>query len=237
MDLDQLKQTLNLKGSRTLIERFTSILNDALADDTSLFDSGSLANDAEQFAALLSHAEQLWHDAIRLLESQSYATSIVLSIAAMEELGKISFARFLVPINIQRRERGISTKPPNRRNALYSHRQKHQLASFGGFAVNSRADRVLGIHNIVTLFDLAQTGSLETIRQTSLYCEPLNGCLQIPLSIRFRDQCIFFCTATGELLAELGGFVPATFERLMADVSEFEHTYPLPDGYRLQIAA
>jgi AbiV family abortive infection protein len=211
--------------------------NDALADDTSLFDSGSLADDADQFGALVSHAEQLWHDSIRLLDAQSYATSIVLSIATMEELGKIAIARFVLPINVRRRRSGVSTQPPSRRNPLYSHRQKHQLASFGGFAVNNRADRVLGIRNIVMLFDLAQSGALETIRQSSLYSESVNGRIQMPLSIRSHDQCVFFCTAAGVLLAELGGFGPATFERLIADVEKFEQGYPLPNGYRLQISA
>ncbi len=237
MDLEQIQRTLDLKGSPTLIERFTAILNDVLANDTSLFDSGSLDNDADQFANLVTHAEQLWRDSMRLLDAQSYATSIVLSIAAMEELGKIAVARFLVLVNTQRRESGVATQPPNRRNPLYSHRQKHQLASLGGFAVNSRADRILGVDNIVTLFDLAETGALERIRQSSLYSEPVNGGIQIPLSVRSHDQSVFFCTAAGELLAELGGFGPAVFERLMADVSEFEQNNPLPDRCRLQIAA
>ena len=237
MDFDDLKKTLTLKGSSKLLARFTEVLNESLADDTSLFDSGSLIDDIGQFDALVSHAQQLWQDSCLLLNAKSYATSVVLSIATMEELGKIAVARFLLPVNEQRRTSGVSTQKPTRRNPLYSHRQKHQLAAFGGFVVNNRADRILGIDNIVELFNLTENGMLETIRQSSLYSEPCNGRIQVPLSVRSRDESVFFCSAAGELLAELGGFEPDEFERLIAVVDELEAIHPISYGYRLQISS
>jgi hypothetical protein len=113
MDWDQIIQTMNLKGSPKLIERFTEILNESIANDTSLFESGSLSADTEQFDELVGHAEQLWRDATTLLDAQSYATSIALSIAAVEEIGKISFARFLLPINARRRELNLNSNRPS----------------------------------------------------------------------------------------------------------------------------
>lgn len=234
MNLDNLQQTLALKDSLAVVLRFTVILNESLGDDASLFDAGSLTADAAQFDSLVSHAEQLWGDSRRLLEVQSYATSSMLSIAAIEELGKIAVARFLLPVNEQRRVNGVCTTIPTRRNPLYSHKQKHQLAAFAGLAINSRADRILGIDNVIVLFDLAESGALERIRQSSLYSEPRDGRIQVPLSIRSRDQSVFLCSVAGELLAELGGLDPTTFNRLLADVQDFEDKHPIPNGYRFE---
>ena len=85
------------------------------------------------------------------------------------------------------------------------------------------------------MFDLAESGALERIRQDSLYSASRGGRIQVPLHVRSQAQCLFFCTAAGELLAEIGGFEPAEFERLLSAVEEFERAHPLPEGYVLDI--
>lgn len=239
--MPDLSTRLDFLLSRRAVDRFTrfnNLLNKALSEPDPFFDGGNIEIDASCFQSLVQHSENLWEQVVVQLRERSWATSIFLSIACIEEIGKITVAKFQVIVNEQRRSSPIpsSGQRASRRNPLLSHRKKHQLAAFSGFLINSRADRILGLDNILRLLELAENGDLETIRQNSLYSSSENGLIRLPEQRRSREDAVFFATACGELLCEIGGEPPSEFERLLTKVTTFENEFPL-EGYRITVTA
>ena len=62
----------------------------------------------------MRHAEFLWDDAVRLLRHESYASSVFFAIVALEEIGKLSIARFQIAVNEAERSTGrAAARPPS----------------------------------------------------------------------------------------------------------------------------
>lgn len=234
IDYHKPNEVLKKKSSATRLMKFTDILNDALFSAERIFKTDCLEQDCKEFWYLMRHAECLWDDAVRLLRQESHASSVFLSIVCIEEIGKLSIARFQIAVNEAERGRSAASVMRGKKNLLYSHHKKHQLAAFSGFAVNSRADRILGLNNIVKLLDLAESGKLETIRQNCIYSRQQEGSIVLPLTARTKGDAVFFCSVAGELLAEIGGFEPEEFERLLRCIVEYEEEFPL-NRYELQM--
>ncbi|MEE8365685.1 MAG: AbiV family abortive infection protein [Gammaproteobacteria bacterium] len=236
IDYNELNEALTKKKSGERLKQYLNIMNDALFSTEPLFKTDCLEQDYKEFWYLMRHAEYLWDDAVRLLRQESYASSVFFAIVCLEEIGKLSIARRQIDVNEDERLDGPASVKPPKRSPLYSHPKKHQLAAFSGFAVNSRADRVLGLNNIITLLELAESGKLEDIRQNCIYSRTKKGAIVLPLTSRKKNDAAFFCSVAGELLAEIGGLEPHEFERLLARVVEFEEEFPL-NGYELQMTA
>lgn len=236
IDYNNIQKALCEKDSFKRLSRFTEILNDALFSPEPIFKTDSLSDDCKEFWYLMRHAEFLWDDAVHLLRRDSYPSAIFFSIVTLEELGKLSVARFQIAMNEAKRSSPACAAVQPRKTPLYSHHKKHQLAAFSGFAVNSRADRILGLENIEALLDLAETGKLENIRQNCIYSKPEQGMVTLLRTSKNRGDAVFFCMVAGELLAEIGGFSPEEFERLIGRVQKFEEEFPLP-AYKLEMTA
>ncbi len=236
IDYQELNDVLTKKKSTKRLTQFTDILNEAVFSTERLFRTDSFGQDCKEFWYLMRHAESLWDDAVRLLGEKSYPSSVFFAIVSVEEIGKLSIARFQIAVNEAERRSGSSSVKRPKKNPLYSHHKKHQLAAFSGFAVNTRADRVLGLNNITALLELAESGKLEVIRQNCIYSRPEKGAMVLPRTSRKKNDAVFFCSAAGELLAEIGGFEPHEFERLLGRVVEFEEQFPLHE-YELQMTA
>lgn len=236
IDFKEIEKVLRVKKSQNRLARFTDILNEALSSTEPVFDTGCFEEDCKEFWYLMRHAEFLWNDAVLLLRKESYASSVFFAIVAIEEIGKLSVARFQIAVNQGKYPGSTAAVNRQRKNPLYSHQKKHQLAAFSGFAVNNRADRILGLDNITSLLNLAEAGKLEAIRQNCIYSRPESGSVILPLTARQKEDAVFFCTVSGELLAEIGGFEPEEFERLLARVKEFEGEFPI-GSYTLELTA
>lgn len=124
----------------------------------------------EEFDQSCHHIVQLLKDASLLLESGSHASSVFMSITAMEETAKIH-------IGMYRK----SEEPLKRgKDPLYKHNKKHMIAASPTILMGSRLQNVIGKDNMHAIVDLAQKGELIYIREHSLYVERDNDTLSIP---------------------------------------------------------
>ena len=236
-----LRETMKVLGAKRAPERwrkFTHILNQALFEQDPLFNGGNMKQDVRSFTDLVKHSEHLWEQAVSHLRQGYHATSVFLSIACIEEVGKVSVGRFQVLINEQRshKETEGSPRTVKGKHPLLSHTKKHQIAAFSGFLVNSRADRIVGTHNIVCLLELAERGDLERIRQNSIYSRTQRGVVHVPEACRSKEDAVFFATVAGELLCEIGGLDPPWWERLLERIAALERQFPL-GHYELTLTA
>jgi AbiV family abortive infection protein len=215
-------------GSR--FPQFVNVLNELLAKNASLVDGADWAEEYGNYQALVSHAEHLWDDASLLFEHGSYSTALYISIACIEEIGKIGAERFRLAMNEARRSQSASApihttqtaKVAKRKGPAYSHPKKHLLAAGGGALINSRLDRIPGLNAVVKFLEDVEQGKVERLRQSCLYAEVVDGALHIPERATSKEQALFYVALAGELLAEILGFVPSEFERLLAKVKQFE---------------
>jgi len=230
MELSEIRAALDAKGSGVRFRAYVDLLNEAMLRAEPLFDTGSLEGDCDECWYLVRHAEFLWDDAVLLLEQGTRASATFLAIVAIEEMGKVSIGRFQVAANEALRQRERPVEPaPKKRGPLFSHHKKHQMAAFAGLAVNSRADRILGLENVCRLLELAAAGGIEAIRQNALYSRREGGMVSLPMQSLSDGDALFFCTVAGELLAEIGGLAPKEFVRLSERVDAFEARHPLGD--------
>jgi len=232
IDLEEVERILRDIKSPYYLDKFTELQHVALNAETLIFNTGSIEGDFIEMWYLMRQVEFLWDDAVLLLRNNSRASSVFFSIMVIEGVGMLAVARFQIFQNRATLNTTKSSIQRKKKGPLFDHKHKHRLGVYSGFAINSRAVRILGLDNIKTLLGLAENGKLATIRENSLYHETIDGRLSLPLTKRTHEDAVFFCTAAGELLAEIGGIVPVEFERLIARVEDFENKFPLV-GYKL----
>ena len=58
--------------------------------------------------------------------------------------------------------------------------------------------------------------------QSCLYSDIISGQLHLPSEQVGREQARFYVVLSGEVLAEVAGFDPSEWERLIAKIQEFE---------------
>jgi AbiV family abortive infection protein len=202
------------------------VMNALLATEKSLVGADSYEDAYAKFVRVVQHVERLWDDACVLLNRGSHPTALALSITCLEEVGKISVARFQLAIDEARRAAGVAHpagKPVARRgHPFYSHTQKLVLAAGAGALVNARLDRILGMDRVIDFLDRVERNELEQLRQSCLYTDAKKSALLIPAERIASSDATFHVILAGEVLAEVGGFEPEEFERLLAKVEAFE---------------
>jgi AbiV family abortive infection protein len=213
-------------------KRYLDVQNDLLAARKSLVRALFYEEGYERFRRIVKHAENLWDDACLLFLEHRYTTGLAISITCLEEIGKIGVARFELVIDEVKRQQG--TLPPDPRDGprgkhpFYSHRQKLLLAAGAGALVNARLDRILGLPQVVDFLDRVERGEIERLRQACLYVDTLNGDLSVPSECVGRADAEFHVILAGELLAEVAGFEPPEWKRLLAQVKNFERSIGHP---------
>lgn len=224
----EIREKLVVKNQVLRFKRYVEVENDLLATGKSLVAAGSYAAASERFKRVVAHAEGLWDDACRLFVQGRYPTALALSVTCLEEVGKIAVARIqLVLEEKARRDGSPANKPPSTRrkgHPFYSHTQKLLLAAGAGALVNSRLDRILGLPKVVDFLDRVERGEIEPLRQSCLYTDAEAGQLLLPSERIGRELAEFHVVLAGELLAEVAGFEPPEFERLLARVQQFEES-------------
>ena len=96
------------------------------------------------------------------------------------------------------------------------------LAAGAGALVNARCDRIVGMSSVIAFLDGAESGQIERLRQSCLYSDVQAGKLLLPPEQIQKEQATFFVVLSGEVLAEVAGFEPGEWERLIAKVEDFE---------------
>ncbi len=224
--LKEAQEKLVAKDQLGRFSRYLEVQTELLATGKSLVSASHIEAAHARYARVVRHAEGLWNDACALYLRERFATALAISITCLEEVGKISVARLelaaqaAAPQVLQSLPK-IST-PSRRRNPFYSHSQKLLLAAGAGALVNSRLDRILGTVAVIAFLDDVESGKIEPLRQSCLYSDADAGQLQVPTERIQRDQARFYAVLSGEVLAEVAGFEPAEWERLIARVQAFE---------------
>lgn len=188
--------------------RWTALLEQALGA------GGRVTQGAGEFNRALDHVFGLLRDSVVLLERQSHATSLFLSITALEEIAKLSVGRY-------RR----STEPLRRsKDPLYSHRDKHYLATRPTIMMGSRLTEAIGEEAIGEIMDQARGGALVALRESSLYLEAVGGALRVPSEIitatKARAIILFSLEAFDDALV---GYTNRSMEVGAAADKLFEH--------------
>lgn len=221
-------EKLVAKDAYRRFKRYVEVQNDLLASGKSLVAADFYAARYEHFKRVVAHAEGLWDDACRLFVHGRYATALALSVTCLEEVGKIGVARFQLVLDDKVRRDGstVIQSPTVRRKGhpFYSHTQKLLLAAGAGALVNSRLDRILGLPKVVAFLDKVENGEIEPLRQSCLYTDTESGYLLLPSERIGRQPAEFYLVLAGELLAEVAGFEPPEFERLLGRVQQFEES-------------
>ena len=220
------QEKLIAKDQLERFNRYVEVQNELLATGKSLLAASQLDASREQYARVVSHAEGLWDDACALFLRERFATALALSITCLEEVGKISVARFelalqtAAPHILQSLPKSPTTS--RRGHPFYSHTQKLLLAAGAGALVNSRLDRIVGMPAVIAFLEDVESGNIEPLRQSCLYSDADAGQLHLPHEQIRRERACFHVVLSGEILAEVAGFQPADWERLLAKVQAFE---------------
>jgi AbiV family abortive infection protein len=223
--LEEVQAKLVAKNQRERLNRYFEVQSELLATDKSLVFASDLDGAHEQYSRIVRHAEGLWGDACTLYLRERFATALALSISCLEEIGKISVARFELTLKAAEPQAlqslsGASTT--RKRNPFYSHTQKLLLAAGAGAVVNSRLDRILGMPAVIAFLDDVESGKIEPLRQSCLYSDADGGQLLLPAEQVRPERARFFTVLSGEVLAEVAGFPASEWKRLIVRVQDFE---------------
>lgn len=142
-------------------------VNDALAVGECLTSTvGDLNEACEHIVCLLS-------DSSLLLESKSHASSVFLSITALEEIAKIHVGMYRRALQPAKR-----SKDP-----LYNHKSKHFLVASPTVSMGSRLQEAVGESRMNELLESARSGELVDVRESALYVSRASGGIKIPKKV------------------------------------------------------
>jgi AbiV family abortive infection protein len=229
----EIQQKLVAKDQLRRFKQYVEVQNDLLSTGKSLVSAGSREAANENFKRVAGHGEGLWDDACVLFLRERYATALAISVTCLEEVGKLGVARFELALQDVLPGRPLRTPTRvfarSKKHPFYSHTQKLLLAAGAGALVNARLDRILGLSEVVAFLRQVEQGTIEHLRQSCLYSDADRGKLLLPFDQIDRKKAQFYVILAGELLAEVAGFEPPEFRRLLTRVQEFEkrtgHTY------------
>ena len=110
-----------------------------------------------------------------------------------------------------------------------SHRRKHFIGVMSGALINARLDVVLGKDVIRKILHEAESGELENIRQSCLYIDVQDGRAVTPSEAIDAERARVLTVLAGELMAEVLGYFPWEFERMLDNVIAFERSIGMPE--------
>lgn len=178
----------------------------------------------EQYKKLLSHVEKTWSEACQLYNVGNYPLAAFLSILVIEETGKLS----RLPQDLMFYD--VPRQPAPGAPVDKNHRRKHFIGVVSGALINARLDRVLGKDVVRKVIHLAESDELEKIRQSCLYIDFLDRKAVTPSEVVDAERARVFTVLAGELMAEVLGYFPWEFERMLDSVIAFERAIGMPEA-------
>jgi len=205
---------------------FLETQNKIITSGACLLTGRSAQEDYEQFLRLVTHVEQIWEAACVLFRAKIWPQSLFLAILCLEETGKTGVSRFQLALRQTRREMGLSNESPEKvsrkGSPFFSHSQKHLLAAGAGAIVNTRLHRIVGFAALSQFLEDVRNGGVEHLRQSTLYASLGEAGPLIPCERLVDHQAQFYIVLAGELMAEILGFEPKEWERMLKKVQAFE---------------
>jgi AbiV family abortive infection protein len=207
--------------------RFPKLLDErarAFDGQPSLLTGETFETCLEQYKALVAYVEKVWTEACQLYSVGNYPLAAFLSILVIEETGKLSrLPKDLLFYDVPR-------PPASGAPIDKSHRRKHFIGVVSGALINARLDRVLGKDFVRKVLHLAESDELEKIRQSCLYIDFLDRKAVTPSDVIDAERARVFTVLAGELMAEVLGYFPWEFERMLDSVIAFERATGMPEA-------
>lgn len=157
--------------------RKNRLLIKALERGEILFSEGG---GVKEFNKACDHICTLLTDAVSVFKAGSFSTAAFLSIAALEEIGKIR-------VGMIRRKDWTETPKNRKQDLLYSHGAKHIFATPEVILIGSRLRDAIGEKRIRELLDLAEKGGFIELRESSLYIQKRDDKLCCPNEVITHD--------------------------------------------------
>ena len=130
-------------------------------------------NQKEDFNKAFFHVFSLLKDAKNLYLSNSFSTSVFLSITAIEEVAKTE-------IGLYQYSKDADIEIKRTKDHLYNHKKKHIIALVGTVIMSQRLVDSLGEKRCKELLTMAHNGDFVDIREKALYCFRNNETFYIP---------------------------------------------------------
>lgn len=146
-----------------------------LEDGTDLRVRGS-----EEMNKCADHIVALLMGAGLLYEKRFYPSSVALSVAAMEEIGKTEMASVCSMLDIGRKGA--------RRDPLFDHKTKQVAAAAHTVGMDQRLIDAIGEDAIEKIYAMVHDGSLKSLRENALYWNSANGSLTVPEDVVDRSM-------------------------------------------------
>ena len=141
---------------------------------------GFTVRSSGQFDAIFDHVLVLLHDAAALYARHSYGTALFLAVTAIEETAKCEIGSF--------RNDAAGPPLPRKKDPLYRHDQKHQLAVQFSVFMGTRLIEALGQDRCAYLQQAAVQGAFVALREAALYVQPSGLDMETPCGVITQEQ-------------------------------------------------
>lgn len=221
---DEIQKELSRKDGKRRWQKLTEITKAPSVIDSRLLSGDDFDSRLRSYKTVISHVEKVWMDACNMYHSKNPAIAVFLSILVIEELGKLHMIwRELILYDVLSGPVKISPDDMN-------HRRKHFIGVMSGALINNRLERVLGKDIIRKILHQAESDELEKLRQGCLYIGVMNGETVTPGDLVDDKRARTFTILAGELMAEVLGFFPWDFDRMIRKVIEYERLIGMQDS-------
>ena len=140
---------------------------------------------SEEFNRAVDHVAGQLFDSFTLLENESYGSSVFLSITAMEETAKTTYANFLP----------YDPETTKKKEPLVNHTEKHKLSISPVFQIGSRVPDTIGTEKLKEMIEWTKTNKLLEIRNNAVYWQPVDEKPTFPNDVfdkRFAQELLMF---------------------------------------------
>ncbi|GAA3721397.1 hypothetical protein GCM10022378_09370 [Salinicoccus jeotgali] len=166
----------------------------------------------EDFNECVDHVIRLVKDSFMLFQMKSFSTSLFLSIAIIEEVGKIHVGLF----NTRQAE--------VKRDPLRDHKRKQIMGSNYTISMGDRLVNAIGMERLEEIYSMSYSGQLKDLREKSIYCDYEGDGLIIPheyINEQFSKDILLFAIESFD--DNLVGYTRHSMERSKITDKIFEN--------------
>ena len=155
--------TNEMTDKNVFIDKVDQILNG---------ESNYFVNTCEQLNKCIGHIYQLICDAYTLYINDAYTSSVFLSIAVIEEVGKVHMGMYINASELY-----------VKKDRLRDHKTKEIAGTSYTICKGERINKAISPEKIDEIFQLAYSGKLKELREQAIYCECRDGNIVVPNDI------------------------------------------------------
>ncbi len=129
-------------------------------------------NSTEELNKCIEHISSLISDAYILYKNNSFTSSAFLSIAIIEEVGKVHMGMYIK-----------SSDSYIKKDKLRDHMSKQIVGANYTISMSDRILKAISTEKFEEIFELAYSGKLKELREKAIYCDRENSQIKIPRDI------------------------------------------------------